>query len=164
MKDLIEQYIETLEQLERAKETATESDLKVINGMIRDIRYALNWMRTAKQPDNKRGIERRAAYQRTTTVDTLLMQRYFRSTETIYEWDREVKESVISEWDRIKLEDALSTLTENEKEVYMMYKGNCFSMDKISKTMKVSKGTIQTILRRADQKITKQIKESLFCM
>lgn len=162
--DLIEQYEETLKQLIEEKENAREADLKIISGMISDIRYALEWMRTAKQPDIKRGIERRSAYQRNKSVNPLLMQRYLRSTETLYEWDDKPKESVISEWERIKLEDALSTLTENEREVYMMFKGNCLSMDKISKILNVSKGTIQKSLQRSEIKIAKQLQESLFCM
>ncbi|WP_255295475.1 sigma factor-like helix-turn-helix DNA-binding protein [Bacillus cereus] len=64
----------------------------------------------------------------------------------------------------MKLEDALSTLTEREKEIYMMSKGNCFSMEKVSKILGVTKSTVQTTLERADEKIKIQISESLFCM
>ncbi|PFH81655.1 RNA polymerase subunit sigma-24 [Bacillus cereus] len=164
MMDLIKEYEETLKQLIEEKETAREEDVIIISGMISDIQYALEWMRTAKQPGIKRGIERRAAYQRIKSVNPLLMQRYLRSTETLYEWDDKPKESVISEWERIKLEDALSVLTEKEKEIYMMYKGNCLSMDKISNILKITKSTVQTVLKRSDEKIKKQIKESLFCI
>ncbi|MDY8165811.1 sigma-70 family RNA polymerase sigma factor [Bacillus thuringiensis] len=164
MKDLIEQYTKTRKNLEESKVGATEKDISIINEMISDINYALEWMRTAKQPGLRRPIERRAAYQKEKTVDTLLMQRYFRSTETLYEWDDKPIENSISHWDRIKLEDALSTLTEREKEIYMMSKGNCFSMEKIAKILKVTKSTVQTTLKRADEKIKIQISESLFCM
>ncbi|EMA6344863.1 RNA polymerase subunit sigma-24 [Bacillus cytotoxicus] len=164
MKELMKEYRETLKQLEKAKEVATEEDVKVIKEMISDIEYALEWMRTAKQPGAKRGIERRAAYEREKACDPLLMQRYFRSTPTKYEWDKEEKESVISEWERIMLDDALSTLSESEREIYIMFKGYCFSMGEISTLMNKSKSTVQTVLRRADEKIGKQIKESLFCM
>ncbi|WP_242136632.1 sigma factor-like helix-turn-helix DNA-binding protein [Bacillus cereus group sp. BfR-BA-01360] len=164
MKELMKEYRETLKQLEKAKEDAVEADVKVIKEMISDIEYALEWMRTAKQPGAKRGIERRAAYERETACDPLLMQRYFRSTPTKYEWDKEEKENVISEWERIMLDDALSTLSESEREIYIMFKGYCFSMGEISILMNKSKSTVQTVLRRADEKIGKQIKESLFCM
>ncbi|SHL24869.1 hypothetical protein SAMN04487918_1011863 [Bacillus sp. bc15] len=51
-----------------------------------------------KQPGKKRGIERRAAYEREKPCDPLLMQRYVRSIEMpVHEWDSETKESVISE-------------------------------------------------------------------
>ncbi|MEH7644353.1 sigma-70 family RNA polymerase sigma factor [Bacillus toyonensis] len=164
MKDLMEQYTKTRKTLEESKVGATEKDISIINEMISDINYALEWMRTAKEPGAIRGIERRAAYQRNTAVNPLLMQKYLRSAETLYEWDDKPKENVITEWERIKLEDALSTLTENEREIYIMFKGNCLSMDKISKLMKVSKGTIQKSIKRSDVKIARQLEGSLFCM
>ncbi|PFE05060.1 RNA polymerase subunit sigma-24 [Bacillus cereus] len=164
MKELIDQYNKTLRQLEKVKETAIEADLKVLEGMISDVRYALEWMRTAKKPESKRGIERRSAYQREKLVNPLLMQRYLRSTETQYEWDCEGKENVISHWERIKLEDALSALTEHEKEIFIMYKGGMLTQEEISKELKVTRSTIQQILRRADKKIAKQLSESLFCI
>lgn len=104
MKNLMEQYTETRKNLEEHMVGATEKDTSIINEMISDINYALEWMRTAKQPGETQGIERRAAYD-----DPLLMQRYVRSTEM-----------PVYEWDRIQLEDALSTLTEREKEIYEM--------------------------------------------
>lgn len=66
-------------------------------------------------------IERLAAYQRERACDPLFMQRYFRGMdENLYEWDSHRQEHVIGEWDKIRLEDALSLLTEREKEVYLM--------------------------------------------
>ncbi|MGH1093276.1 sigma-70 family RNA polymerase sigma factor [Bacillus mycoides] len=165
MKDLMEQYTETRKKLEASKVGATEKDISIINTMISDINFALEWMRTAKQPGKTRGIERRAAYEREKSCDPLLMQRYMRSTEMpSYEWDTEVKESVISEWDRIQLEDALSTLTDNEREVYIMSRGNGFTQEKIAGLMGVSRNTIKKTLLRADNKIGKQLSESLFCI
>lgn len=40
-------------ELENSKVGATEKDISIINGMISDINYALEWMRTAKQPGKK---------------------------------------------------------------------------------------------------------------
>lgn len=165
MKDLMEQYTKTRETLEESKVGATEKDISIINEMISDINYALEWMRTAKQPGKTRGIERRAAYEREKPCDPLLMQRYVRSTVMpVYEWDTETKESIISEWDRIQLEDALSTLTDNEKEVYIMSRGNCFTQEKIATMMGVSRNTVKKALLRADNKIGKRLSESLFCI
>ncbi|PGC08452.1 RNA polymerase subunit sigma-24 [Bacillus wiedmannii] len=165
MKDLIEQYKETRNKLEESKVGATEKDIRIINEMISDINYALEWMRTAKQPGKTRGIERRAAYEREKSCDPLLMQRYVRSTEIpVYEWDTEAKESVISEWDRIQLEDALSTLTEREKEIYVMSRGYGFTQDVISNYLNVKRTTVQEYLKRADKKIGERLSGSLFCI
>ncbi|EEM80373.1 sigma-70 family RNA polymerase sigma factor [Bacillus thuringiensis] len=165
MKDLMKQYTKTRKTLEESKVGATEKDISIINEMISDINYALEWMRTAKQPGKTRGIERRAAYEREKPCDPLLMQRYVRSTVMpVYEWDTEVKESVISEWDRIQLEDALSTLTEREKEIYIMSRGYGFTQDKISNYLKLQRTTVQEYLKRADKKIGERMSGSLFCI
>lgn len=165
MKDLIKQYKKTLKQLEESKNGATEKDVEIISEMITDIEYSLEWMCTAKKPGNRRGIERRAAYQREKPCDPLLMQRFTRSTVMpMYEWDTEVKESVISEWDRIQLEDALSTLTEREKEIYVMSRGYGFTQDKISNYLKLQRTTVQEYLKRADKKIGERLSGSLFCI
>lgn len=165
MKELIKQYKETLKQLELSKKDATEKDAEIIGEMISDIEYAIEWMCTAKKPGNRRGIERRAAYQRERPCDPLLMQRYTRSTVMpVYEWDTEAKESVISEWDRIQLEDALSTLTEREKEIYVMSRGHGFTQEKISNYLGVKRTTVQEYLKRADKKIGERLNGSLFCI
>ncbi|MES5869110.1 sigma-70 family RNA polymerase sigma factor [Bacillus cereus group sp. RP32] len=163
MRDLIIQYKETLCRLENAKISAKEEEIKILTSMISDVTYALEWMKNAKMPGNRRGMERRAAYQREKSYDSLLMQRYFRSTDTTYEWDDENKESVISEWERIKLEDALSTLTKYEREIYIMSRGRGITQEKIAKYLNVSRSTIKTILYRSEIKIAKQVRKSLFC-
>lgn len=163
VQDLIRQYNKALYQVNKAKQTASEEELKILGSMASDLQYALEWMRTAKRPGNRRGIERRAAYQREKSFDPLLMQRYFRSEETMYEWDEGQKEAAISEWDRIRIEDALSTLTEREKEVYLMSRGHCLSYEMIASYLEVSKGTVQTMIERAEKKIGRQIRESIFC-
>ncbi|MDM5430266.1 sigma-70 family RNA polymerase sigma factor [Bacillus mycoides] len=164
MIDLIEQYKKTLKQLITAKEKANEKDEKIINGMISDIEDDLKWMRTGKEPGMKRGIERRASYQREIKVNPLLIQRYLRSKETEYEWDKEHKENAITTWEKIQLDDALSTLTETEKEIFVMCKAGMFTQEEIAKMRGVTRSTVQQNLRRADKKIAQQVSGSLFCI
>lgn len=61
----------------------------------------------------------------------LIKGMYVSNVMSVYEWDTEVKESVISEWDRIQLEGALSPLTERKKEIYVISRGYGFTQDKI---------------------------------
>ncbi len=111
--------------------------------MISDLEYAIEWMSTGRCPGNRRGIERLAAYQRERPFDPLIMQRYFRSKEfDAYEWDDHLQEDVVSPMDKERIEDALSVLTENEKEIYLMSRGHCFSFKQISEYLGVSKSTI----------------------
>ncbi|MEC5303758.1 sigma-70 family RNA polymerase sigma factor [Bacillus thuringiensis] len=164
MQDLIKQYKTTLRQLREAQKEAKEEDIKILTDMISDISYSLEWMKKARRPGNRRGVERLAAYQRERTCDPLLMQRYFRSMDdNLYEWDSHQQEHAIGEWDKIRLEDALSLLTEREKEVYLMSRGYCLTYREIARYLKITCSTVQSMIERAEKKISRQVNESLFC-
>ncbi|SEG87105.1 RNA polymerase sigma-70 factor, ECF subfamily [Bacillus sp. ok061] len=90
-------------KLKESKVGATEKDISMIN----DINYALEWMRTAKQPGKSR-----FAYKREKPCD----QRYIRITEI-----------PVYEGNRIQLEDVLSTLTERKIGICVMYRGYRFT-------------------------------------
>lgn len=165
MEELIKEYKQSLKTIKQAKETAEEEEHKIYSEMISDLEFALEWMQTARRPGNRRGIERRAAYQREKVYDPLLMQRYFRNMDdNIYEWDNQVQEHTIGEWARVQLEDALSTLTEREKELYLMSRGYCLSYSEIASYLVISRSTVQTVVERGERKIAKRIQESIFCL
>lgn len=96
MEELIKEYKESLKAIKQAKETVEEEELKIYSEMISDLEFALEWMQTVRRPGNRRGIDRRAAYQREKICDPLLIQRYFRSIDdNIYEWDHHEKKHTI---------------------------------------------------------------------
>ncbi|MHA4218131.1 sigma-70 family RNA polymerase sigma factor [Bacillus cereus] len=163
MQDLIRQYNLALSQLREAQKDAKEKDVKILTDRISDITYSLEWMKKARRPRNRRGVERLAVYHRERTYDLLLMQRYFRSmNDNLYEWDNHQQEHAIGEWDKIRLEDALSLLTEREKEVYLMSRGYCLTYREIARYLDITCSTVQSMIERAEKKITRQINESLF--
>jgi positive control factor len=164
MEELLKQYKETLKETKKLLEKASDEDKKIIRGMISDLEFAIEWMETGRRPGNRRGIERRAAYQREKPFDPLLMQKFFRSSEPVYEWDDHKRESVITEWDRQRIEDALSLLTEREREVYLMSRGYCLTYSEIANYLCISSSSVQTMIERAEKKIKKRIRESLFCL
>ena len=162
MQDLLKQYGSTLYTLEKAKGSLSEEDQAIVSGMISDIRFTIEWLRTGKRPGARRGIERRAAYQRERPADPLVIQRYVRSTADGHNWTDLQQESCVTEWDRTRIEDALSVLTEREKEMYLMSRGNMLSFEQIANILVISKSTVQTTIERAEDKIAKQISQSLF--
>lgn len=164
MEELLEQYRESLRLARKLLETASDEDKKIIRGMISDLEFTIEWLATGRRPENRRGIERRAAYQREKLFDPLLMQKYFRSSEPIYEWDDHERESVITSWDRERIEYALSVLTEREREVYLMSRGYCLTYSEIANCLCISSSSVQTMIERAERKIKKRINESLFCL
>ena len=164
MEELLKQYRESLRLARKLLETASDEDKKIIRGMISDLEFTIEWLATGRRPENRRGIERRAAYQRERLFDPLLIQKYFRSTEPTYAWDDHNKESIITSWDLERIEDALSVLTEREREVYLMSRGYCLTYSEIANYLCISSSSVQTTIERAERKIKKRIKESLFCM
>jgi positive control factor len=164
MNNLIKEYKESLKITRKMYDNAVEEDKKIIAGMISDLEFAIEWLETGRMPGNRRGIERRAAYQREKPFDPLLMQKFFRSSEPTYEWDDHEKEDVITSWDRERIEDALSVLTDREREVYLMSRGYCLTYSEIANYLCISSSSVQTMIERAERKIKKRINESLFCL
>jgi len=160
---LIDEYREALKETRDLYNKAIVEDKKTISGMISDLEYAIEWMKTGRRPGNKRGIERRAAYQRERPFDPILMQRYFRSMDdNEYEWDKHQQEHAITSWDRERIDDALSVLTEREKEIYLMSRGYCLSLGQIARFLDIKKTTVQNYIIRAEKKIGSRIQVSLF--
>jgi positive control factor len=164
MRRLLLGYKKSLRATKAMLENASDRDKSLLNGMIRDLQYAIEWMETGRQPGNKRGVERLAAYQRERPFDPLLMQRFFRSQDETYAWDESENESVISSAEQEMIEDALSVLTAKEKEVYMMSRGHCLSYSHIANYLCISSSSVQTMIERAEKKIAKRRFDSLFCL
>lgn len=97
-----------------------------------------------------------ASYQREKPVDPIDLQRY--AQKPLYEKE----EHFLSEWDLWRVEDALSTMTQLERDVFMMKVGQGFSMEKVAGFLGIGKGSVQTILKRAEKKMLKQKETSLF--
>jgi positive control factor len=165
MEELRKQYEETLYAIEEAKKLANDEERVLFTGMISDLQYAIEWMLTGKRPGNKRGIERRAAYQREKPFDPLVMQKYFRSIDTVdFPWVDQEQSNQITDSDRARINEALLVLTDKEKEMYLMSRGHCLSYSQIASYLKITKSTVQKTVERAEKKIGKQIHESLFCL
>lgn len=157
MQDLIKQYGKALYQVNKAKETAPEHEQRILGSMASDLQYALEWLKTARRPGSRRGVERRAAYQITLPADQHLLQQIIPGPE------QEEELPDIGEWNRLLIEDAMSTLTSLEKEVYIMARVGCMSYQEIAKSLRIAKSSVQTMMERAELKIKKQVQESLFC-
>jgi positive control factor len=164
MEKLLLSYKENLKTTKTMLKNASDRDKTLLNGIIRDLQYAIEWMETGRQPGNKRGVERLAAYQRERPFDPLLMQRFFRSQDENYPWGEAENESVISSAEQERIEDALSVLTSKEREVYLMSRGHCLSYSQIANYLCISSSSVQTMIERAEKKISKRRYESLFCL
>ncbi|WP_232695485.1 sigma-70 family RNA polymerase sigma factor [Brevibacillus daliensis] len=164
MQELLQQYKRTRKNLAKArdtyKETVTEqlsekgnrkSEYELLTEMMGSVEYVIAWLETGKCPGNKRGIERRSAYQREVLMDPILLQSHINRTNA-------GSPANITDSQRSEIESALSTLSEREKDCYIMAHGQGISQYDIAELLGVSRGTVDTYIRRGQAKISTYLK------
>lgn len=165
MYDLLKGYKETRKGLNAAyesrrsvAETGDEeamAERQLIGEMRGDVEWIIEWLETGKRPGNKRGIERRAAYEREKLMDPVRMQAFVsRSTAG--------SPCNLTEWQKFQIEDALSSLTERERECYVLTHGEGFSFEEAARFLQITKSSVQTLVTRAQAKISERVTNSLF--
>ncbi|CAH1202951.1 hypothetical protein PAECIP111891_02161 [Paenibacillus allorhizoplanae] len=132
-----------------------QADRRIINEMIADCDWTVEWLDSGRRPGNKRGIERRAAYQREKLMDPVRMQAYITQSSA-------GSPANLSDWQRFQIEDALSRLSDRERECYVMAHGECFSFSEIAEMLGISKGSVEVYVTRAHKKISDDLQNSLF--
>lgn len=125
-------------------------DINIVKKAISDVNLAIGWMHTGKLPGSGRGIERRAAYQRNKGMDPLRMQAYYSNSSA-------GSPANLTDDERNRLEWALCTLTENERDCYTMAHGQGFSFEYIANMLAIEKGTVQKYVERAQAKISLEV-------
>ncbi|MCM3144356.1 sigma factor-like helix-turn-helix DNA-binding protein [Brevibacillus sp. MER 51] len=165
MQDLLKSYKETKKGLNDAYEQRRANaevgneeamaERQLIGEMRGEVDWIIEWLETGRRPGNKRGIERRAVYEREKLMDPVRMQAFVsRSTAG--------SPCNLTEWQRFQLEDALSSLTERERECYVLTHGECFSFDETARMLQITKSSVQTLVARAQAKISDRVSNSLF--
>lgn len=119
--------------------------------MKSDCEFVLEWLSTGL----RRGIERRAVYQREILMDPILMQSFIQQSNA-------GSPSNLSEWQRIQIEDALSTLSPREKECYVLAFSNCYSRSQIAHLLGIKKESVNEYIVRGQVKVGKSLQNSLF--
>ncbi|SDX45694.1 RNA polymerase sigma-70 factor, ECF subfamily [Marininema mesophilum] len=184
MEDLIQQYKDSMKRVREAKRAVPKREdrseeermwLSTLNRCESNLRYALDWLQTGREPGSRRGIERLAAYQRERGFDPMLLDDYLYSLD---EGDRlsssrqydpffmmdQPRHNKITQSDKERIEEGLSGLTDLERDVYLMARGRCLSREQIASLLGVTKGTINKMLIRADEKVAHRSQTSLFCL
>lgn len=150
MKSLIEEYHDSLKQVEKTKAKAGQDDQRILANMVSDLNFALEWLKSGRMPGSRRGVERLASYQRERPIDPVLIQTYISNPDCQLEFH-------VSERDSERIEDALFVLTKREREMYLMSRGSGLSYGEIASLLNVAKSTVQTTINRAEKKIVKNL-------
>ena len=156
MRDLINEYKESLRKVRKAKETANEVDRSILSGMESGLEFAIKWMETGRMPGNHRGVESPHAYHREIPVDP---QRFpFERYETPFEHhDGYVRTGRLSEDEVEFFYSSLDALTEKQREVFLMYYQDWMSLEEIAEELEISRQAAHKSLEQARARIQRII-------
>lgn len=129
-------------------------DKKIIASMISDLEFALEWMRSGRNPDARRGIDKKGVYLTDPTVlDALPVHPFYvelsRSGEIIH-YEKEI------------IEDALCTLTEREKDVFLKIKVEGITFEYTAEILGVKKSTVKLTMRGQKRKLNRENMRAFF--
>lgn len=133
--ELLEQYADTSHDLKKYKSKLDTTDLEqkmesqTVSGMISDLRFAVTWLKRGRKPGILRGIDKRNAYQRAAMVDLLKPQ------------------------EKLEMLDLLLSMSTRERQCFLLNYAQGLTILEIADRLKVSKGTVQTFLKRAKSKV-----------
>jgi len=146
--------VRTLEEMDAL--LALDKDRRLVMEMIASCSYVIEWLEIGRRPGNRRGIERRAGYQREVPTDPT---RLHSLSEGGMPADSQPTEQE-SEVRRFRLEAALRGLTERERSCYVLAHGECFSFAEIAAMLNISKSSVGTYMVRAQRKVDGNISET----
>ncbi|MGM7635648.1 sigma-70 family RNA polymerase sigma factor [Bacillus sp. Hm123] len=161
MRVLLYQYLQSLRAARKMlrplknKKVLTEReemDKSLINSMIADLEYAIEWIKSGHNPDARRGIDKWGVYLTDPKVlDKLPVAETYK-----------VAAKELSTLENDIIEDALCTLSKRERDVFMLVRVEGLSFEQAAELLDITKGAAQSYVERAEKKIEKRKSESLF--
>jgi RNA polymerase sigma factor (sigma-70 family) len=162
MKDLLMEYKESLRKIrvlkakhpQRKVNRSPEEDIRYgyLSNMETSLNFVIQWLSTGRQPGNIRGVERMDAYRREVLCDPL----WFQEESCDYRLPVKSEGSLPDPRRYKKVEEALSILTDREKEVFKMSRGEGFSFQEIAELLGISRGAVGALIHRAEKRLTGQ--------
>lgn len=148
MKELIDEYRETLRAVEWAREEAEEkAERRLLGEIAGDLKYSIKWMTTGREPGNRRGVENLAAYQREIPWSCLS-----HNLQRTLEMRESRKKTLTVDEDQF-LNSALELLTGLEKDAFIAVRGHCLSFSQAAHLLCCSKSSVQSYVKRAEGKL-----------
>lgn len=158
MSEMLEGYVLTRRKLRALRTLNTDkAEREIIGGMISDCNYTIDWLRSGRRPGNRRGIERRSMEQRTFPIDPLYLQSYAQPAAC-------GSPTTLSDSERFRIDEALHTLSEREKQAFIFHVALGFSLAQTAQEMGTSKSTVQKFIERARNKVEDNKASNLFLL
>jgi len=134
-------------QLDPTKIT-DKRDISLINGMIKDMSYAMKWMEEGREPESY-GDDKRSAYQRRVILEMDLFPSL----------DIEPTERILTEKEKQLIVDILIVLSAREKQCYLLHMAQGWSMGEIADELNLAKSSVQQFIQRAKKKVACRTKD-----
>ncbi len=156
MKKLIKEYQVTLRHVNKARTEATnKGDKSLLASCADSLSFSIKYMEIGKHPDSRRGITRLSSIQREVPVDP-------RNLDFVRAAALQGQSSEISEKMRNAIDDlgiVLKELSTKEKDAYSLVRGSGYSFGAAAEIMDLQKGTVQTLVKRAEDKICSMVED-----
>ncbi|RST60232.1 sigma-70 family RNA polymerase sigma factor [Siminovitchia terrae] len=157
---LIQEYSDGKSQLLRAsknldKKNPVESEYKtMINSMVEDMDFAIEWLETGRQPGTYRGVDKRSVYQIRSLENMDLIPDIADQLDDVNE-----RKPLMTREEKIILQDILSSFSRRERQCYLLNVAQGMSWATIADELGISKSSVQTHIKRARNKVEKRINE-----
>ncbi|MFC6454925.1 sigma factor-like helix-turn-helix DNA-binding protein [Paenibacillus vulneris] len=151
---LIKQYSNSMRELEKYRDTLDEDDLeqqnehKVVEEMISDMRFAIEWMRKGRRPYARRGVDIKDAYSRSILMDMDLLPKEEPEPERELSVTLEEKKALVN---------IMLKLSPRERQCYLLHMAQGLSLTEIAKELKLKKRSVQDYVDRAKSKVAQAI-------
>lgn len=122
-------------------------DGKQINSMIDSMTYSIDWMKTGRQPDARRGIDKRNAYRvkKYEDMDIIpdITEQLRKEREPLY-MDQEQRQALLKLFQKF---------SDRERQCFIMHVAEGLSMQQIADRLGIKKRTVQQYIERAREKV-----------
>lgn len=156
MNKLIREYRIALRRVNKSRTEATDKeDRSLLASCVDSLSYSIKYMEKGKNPDSRRGITRLSNLQREVPVDPQNVA-FVRAVALQYQ-PTEISKEIQNAIDGLGI--VLKVLSKKEKEAYSLVRGSCYSFEAAAVIMQVKKATVQTLVKRAEDKIYAMVED-----
>ncbi|WP_127580171.1 sigma factor-like helix-turn-helix DNA-binding protein [Paenibacillus koleovorans] len=138
-------------RLEERKQVAASDELdqeiETVSGMVSDLSYGMEYMRTGRRPGAVRGYDSADAYRYAELQDMDLLPAL----------DLHAPEPVISDEQKLKLVRELLKLSKRERECFLLHAVQGKSWAEVATELNLSKNSVQKYIERARTKVRQAI-------
>lgn len=141
----------------RLRETEEKFQLikQSYNFMIGNLEYTIDWIEHGREPGKRRGVDRTSVYLKDPAIiDAAIKYKSLR--------DPCIRSEGLTLYEKELVEEALYSLTNREKEVFLLIKVEGLTFEFTGELLGLKKTSVQTHYERAVQKIKKRKISSVF--